>query len=135
MPKSYTAKFKDKTGKDIEWTYEYPENVETQNEQLSKDIPKTIEDYKKRDFEEEKDIEEIKSIPLGSFIAYVTKTKEGNKFRKGGILIKNDTKYLMLKNLSAGRERSVQYANLLAIYWKPSPKIPLIPVKEEPVKK
>lgn len=77
---------------------------QTKTEQLTdEDIKKLIEDYKEMD---------IYQIPLGSHVRYFIKTPQGNKFRKGGFLHKNNglPKYVVLRS-SNNKTWTVQINN------------------------
>lgn len=114
--KKFSKKFTNRKGEEEVLEYEYDDNTLTKNQQMSKDIKKT-----RAEFEEEA-LETItkqfkEDVPIGAYVRYIVKDKKGKMMaRNGGVVMKKEDKYLMLKNTRNNVAWSVQYENIVGVY-------------------
>jgi len=127
--KVFRKTYKNKKGEEEKIEYTYPD-VKTQNEQLSENIIETVQGWLDDGYKEERTIPEIKNIPLGSTVRYITNINGKLQARKGGFLTKKEEKYFMLKNVQSNIQWSVQYKDIVTAHWKISP----LQKKKEPSK-
>jgi hypothetical protein len=92
------------------WSYE--KKNETINDRLSEDVEKTINLWKKDGyFKFEGDYKDL----MKKFIKYTT---NDGKARNGGVVVKINDDYIVLKNINLNRNWSVQLENIKEIYIK-----------------
>lgn len=120
--KVFKKEYKNKDGETKVLEYEYDKNIKTHNEQLSENVDKTIKSWLDEGYIMINDIDDIKEIPLGTYVRYLLKN---GQVRKGGYLSDkdNDGKYMMLLNKINGVKWSVQYENLKSVFIKKPKKI------------
>jgi len=98
--------------------YEPAKGTKTVNQQLTENKEETLQEW--ADLAEHvyrKDYEENLNPMKGHYAKYVVKDKKGNyKLRNGGLIMKVESSYVMLKNPVNNLAWSVQYGTLDAIY-------------------
>jgi len=113
--RAYKTTYKLHNGKEESWTFEHNNKNKTINDQMTEDSQNTINNWLGDGYTEIKDIKEIKSLPLGVKVKY--QLKDG-RLRNGGVISKQEEKYMMLHNPMVNRRWSVQFDNLKAVYTK-----------------
>ena len=98
--------------------YEPASGTKTINQQLTENMDETLEEWA---LEAQEvyigNYEDNLSDKKGHYAKYVVSDKKGNKkLRNGGLIMKVDTKYVMLKNPVNNLAWSVQYATLYKIF-------------------
>lgn len=111
MTKTYTR------GK-ISYTYG---DKPTKNQQDSENLKATIQGLLDKGFTEVKPTKEnLKKLPLYSYVSYISNIKGKPLFRRGGVInsIQKDGLYITLYNMVSRVHFSVQQSNLISLFYK-----------------